>query len=199
MHKKPTLRTNQWMSWRSLAVVALVALMLAVSYFGTLGARTASVTLPMERVPLTATAAPGEAEHSAGAPEATGAPAPAAPEATAAGTSFDAYRETLAKSRETAGMLLNEVIADASAGADTVQAAIRQKAELARTLEAEAAIETLLKARGFGEVLCTVRQGSVNVVVKTGGLTQQQAAQIMDIAMSESGEPAANVRIIPAQ
>ena len=96
-------------------------------------------------------------------------------------------------------MLLNEVIADASAGADTVQAAIRQKAELARTLETEATVETLLKARGFGEVLCTVRQGSVNVVVKTDGLTQQQAAQIMDIAMSESGEPAANVRIIPAQ
>jgi hypothetical protein len=43
-----------------------------------------------------------------------------------------------------------------------------------------------------------VREGSVNVVVKTNQLTQQQAAQILDIVMAESGEAAANVKIIPA-
>ena len=60
-------------------------------------------------------------------------------------------------------------------------------------------METLLAARGFDQTLCTVRQGSVNIVVRAQSLTQQQAAQILDIAVSESGEPAANVRIVPAQ
>ena len=85
------------------------------------------------------------------------------------------------------------------ASAQTVEEALRQKTELARTREIETTVETLLAARGFDQTLCTVRQGSVNIVVRAQSLTQQQAAQILDIAVSESGEPAANVRIVPAQ
>ncbi|MDR0928842.1 MAG: SpoIIIAH-like family protein, partial [Oscillospiraceae bacterium] len=73
-----------------------------------------------------------------------------------------------------------------------------QKEALAKSTQTEAAIEALLAARGLPEALCTVREGSVNVVVKTNQLPQQQAAQILDIVMAESGEAAANVKIIPA-
>ena len=91
------------------------------------------------------------------------------------------------------------MIQSPGASAQTVEEALRQKTELARTREIETTVETLLAARGFDQTLCTVRQGSVNIVVRAQSLTQQQAAQILDIAVSESGEPAANVRIVPAQ
>ncbi len=207
MKKLPTLRGKQWAGKQGLAVLGLVGLMLMVSYLGTLGAHPVSLTLPSERIPIEGAAIAEEATASpepASAPEATPAPdaaataVPAATATAAVGTAgFEGYRQRLAATRETSAALLDEVIGSASASADTVQEALRQKAELARAAEVETTIETLLSARGF-EALCTVRQGSVQIVVAGEQLTQQQAAQILDIAVSESGEAATNVKIIPA-
>lgn len=198
MEKTPRLRMKRWVSWQSLSIVALVALMLAVSYFGTIGPRMASVMVPMNRVPLEDTRE-GTTEQSPSADTPDTTPQVPAPVIAQAQSPFDGYRQTIAEARETAAALLSEVIADASANADTVQEAIRQKAELARTTELEAVIEAMLRARGFEDVLCTVRKGSVSVVVRSAGLTQQQAAQILDIAVTQTGEAASNVRIIPAE
>ena len=42
----------------------------------------------------------------------------------------------------------------------------------------------------------TFHQGSVNVVVKTEELSKKQVAQILEIAMKETGEPAGNIKIM---
>ena len=203
MKKLPGLKKR--MGGQSLAVVALVALMLAVSYFGVSNARFASVSLPAQRVPAEGTPVEGTAQpemlpEDARVSEGELVPAPAVASALEQEASdFEAYRLSLTKARATAVVQLDEVIGNAAANADTVGEALRQKAELSRTMEIEITIETLLEARGFAKALCTVRQGSVNVVVQGEQLTQQQAAQILDIAMTQSGEPAANVRIIPVK
>ncbi len=214
MKKLPTLNGKQrkWPAWRSFGVVGLVVLLLAVSYLGTLDAKEASVTLPMERVPLDgiesvdgelettpepgATAAPGSTAVPGTSAAPTPSPVPAIAEAEAG---FDAYKARLTATRAASAKLLDEVIMNASASAETVQTALQQKAELARSNEVEATIETILTARGYPDALVTVRQGSVQIVVKTTQLTQQQAAQILDIAVSETAEPAANIRIVPAK
>lgn len=210
MKKLPTLQKSRWINRRNFAVVALVALMLAVSYLGTMEAKTASVTLPMDRVPLEATG--GNANNDPAAGSAAGAATPAstsavsptgtptgAPVIATADGSFDEYRNSLTAARESSASLLDEVIGNASASAETVREALRQKAQLAWSSEVETVIETLLLAKGFEDVLCTVRDSTVNIVVRTAQLTQQQAAQILDIAVSEAGVSAANVRIIPAE
>lgn len=207
MPKKPTLGTKRWAKAQGITVAALIVLMLAVSYLGTMDAKTASVTLPSERIRLDgATAEPSAAPASTAPPEGGKAledvsetASTVQPASAQLPGTFESYRLSLAATRESAAKLLDEVIESSASSAETVAEAQRQKAELARAMEVETAIETLLEARGFEEVLCTVRNGSVNVVVRGAKLDQRQAAQILDIAVAESGEAAANVRIIPAE
>ncbi len=64
-------------------------------------------------------------------------------------------------------------------------------------MEKEVTIEGLLIAKGFTDAVVTLHEGSVNVVVDTAELTRQQAAQILDIVMRESGESSENIKIMP--
>jgi len=151
--------------------------------------------LPVERVALVASDAPQPTEGSV-TPMATKEPPPTDKAKT---SGFIDYRTTLSYTRSNAAALLDEVIADTTASAETIQQAIKKKAELADAMTMEGEIETLLKARGFLDVLCTINAQSVTVVVQSDGLTQQQASQIMDIAVSVSGQPASNIKIIQTE
>ena len=187
-------------------VVLLVGLMLAGSYWGVANkTQSVSAQLSVQRVLLeleeSAEKEPEEKEEEAQSEEdekghVNGSSSAAV--VAKATTDFTAYRQTLAKSREEAASLLEEVIGNDAAGGETIQQALRQKTELARTIEMETQMETLLKARGFEDALCTLSHDAVNIVVKAEELTQQQASQILHIAQDVSGQPAANIRIIPS-
>lgn len=182
-----------------IGLVVLVGLMLVGSYLGSMWqTQRVSSTLPMERVPLDTQEKQEVILNTDDAlPSPTG-DAQKAPVIYPAETGFAGYKETIARARNTSAALLDEVIESASASTETVRQALQQKTELASAMSMEAEMEALLHARGFDSVLCTVNQQSVNVVVKGADLTQQQASQILDIAMSVSGQPASNVRIIPS-
>lgn len=174
------------------SVMVLVAFMLAGSYIATMDqTQNVSAALPIQRVPIEQANQP---EPTPGAARATSEPT--TPPAT---VGFAAYRQTLAGTRSAAVTLLDEVIADTSASAETVQQALQRKSELASVIAMETEMETLLKAKGFSDVLCTINPESVNIVVQSASLTQQQATQIMDIAMSVTGHPASHIRIIPSE
>ncbi len=91
---------------------------------------------------------------------------------------------------------LDSIINDKNTDKDTLADAQQTKIDLVKSMELENTIEGLVKAKGFAECLTTVSSNSINVVVKTKQLTQQQAAQIMDIVKSESGEAVENIKII---
>ena len=179
------------------SVVVLVTLMLAGSYIATMDpSRDVSALLPVERVPIQHSNQP-EATTGNAAPGATSEPAKASETAQTSG--FSEYRSTIAATRSSAASLLDEVIANAAASAETVRQALQRKAELAETMAMETEIETLLKARGFSDALCTISPQSVNIVVLSDRLSQQQASQIMDVAISVTGQPASHIRIIPSE
>ena len=188
-----------------ISVMVLVTLMVAGSYIATMNqSKDVSAVLPVERVPLGTADQPGAADGSAMPNATTGSAISSAAEGSASPetvktSGFFAYRNTLADTRSSAAVLLDEVIADAAASAETVQQALQRKAELADAMAMETEIETLLKARGFADALCTINPQSVNIVVLSEGLTQRQASQIMDIAVSVTGQPASNIRIIPSE
>lgn len=92
--------------------------------------------------------------------------------------------------------MLDEVAQNAMADAQTVAQALEEKTALAVAMEREAAVETLLAARGFGEALCTVHEGSVNVVVNTPALSEEDAIAIMELVARETGADASDVRVI---
>lgn len=63
-------------------------------------------------------------------------------------------------------------------------------------VEAESKIENLLKAQGFEDALCYLTGSTANVIVKTEGLNNAQAAQIKSTLLGEIAVPAENITIV---
>ena len=91
---------------------------------------------------------------------------------------------------------LDGIIADSNTDAETLKQAQNQKLTLTQSMEKEVTVEGLLKAKGFEDVVVTIHEGSINVVVKDGDLTDAKVAQILDIVCRETKEAPENVKII---
>lgn len=63
-------------------------------------------------------------------------------------------------------------------------------------IETESRVENLLKAQGFTEALCYLSDTAANVIVKTEGLDNAQAAQIKSTLLGEIAIPAENITIV---
>lgn len=68
--------------------------------------------------------------------------------------------------------------------------------EVSSNIETETKIENLLKAQGFSDALCYISGTTANVVVKTAGLDNAQAAQIKSTLLGEIAVPAENITIV---
>lgn len=119
------------------------------------------------------------------------APAPSSEKNT-----FSAYQQDRATTRAQEISMLDAIIADESAGKDTVAQAQAQKLALVGCMEKETSLESVLKAKGFENVLVSAKPGSVTVVVGGGALSDAQAVQILDVATRETEEAAENIKII---
>jgi stage III sporulation protein AH len=94
---------------------------------------------------------------------------------------------------------LDSIIGNTKTDAATLKTAQKQKADIALAMEKELAIESLLKAKGFDKVAAVYQAGSVNIIVGKKELTDAEVAQILDIARTQTGEKAENIKIIPVQ
>ena len=186
MKKLPKLTQKRKPDARLITMLGFVALLVAVSYWGQT-AQPASVTLPVERVTLE-TSAPTEAPVDSAA---QGAAETAPPETESA---FSAYREKLAAARVDSIRALNEVAENPESDAQTVSAALREKAALAEYAEKEACVETMLAATGWPEALCTVREDAADVVVRAETLSEKDAAAIIELTARQTGLDTARIR-----
>lgn len=73
-----------------------------------------------------------------------------------------------------------------------------EAAALAKSIETEGKIETLIKAKGFEECMVYYDTEKVDIIVKTAetGLSDEQVAQMQDVVMGEVDVPAENIRIV---
>ena len=74
--------------------------------------------------------------------------------------------------------------------------AMDQISEIAKEIESEANIESLVKAKGFAECVAVVSGDSAQIVVKSDGLLDSEIAQISEIVYTEAGVLPENLRII---
>ena len=101
------------------------------------------------------------------------------------------------KAREEAEKTVEELI-DTDKLTDSDKKSAMQSIELiAKRIEAESNIETLLKAKGFENALAVISDDGVSVVVKSQGLTSAQTLQIQEIAIEQSGASLDKIKIIP--
>ncbi len=89
------------------------------------------------------------------------------------------------RSRDEAVATATGVLEQADATSEEVAAATQKIVELSRQIEAESAIEDLIKAKGFEQCVVYLGDDSVNVVVQTEGLDAAQAAQIKSVILSQ--------------
>jgi len=109
---------------------------------------------------------------------------------------FAVFRENRDATRDKELAYLNEIVADENTDSEILARAQDQRLALIDAMEKEMTIEGLLMAKDFTGVAVTVKEGSVNVVVDRESLTDTEVAQILDIAMSETGEPADNIKVM---
>ena len=101
--------------------------------------------------------------------------------------------QTRAKNTESLLQIINsDVVSEAQK-----QAAIDQMLELTDISERETGAETLLAAKGFEDVVVSISQGKVDVVINQSEISDVQRAQIEDVITRKTGLPPENIVITP--
>ncbi len=110
---------------------------------------------------------------------------------------FSATQVSRQRARDEALEVLQGVVDSADADEATKTNALMEISELARAMEAEANIETLIVGKGFAQCVAVINGDTCSVVVKNEGtLTPSQISQINEIVYEQAGISPVNIRIV---
>lgn len=99
------------------------------------------------------------------------------------------------KSRDEAVETVKTVLAKEGASEEELAEATAKIVEISKQISDESKIENLIKAKGFTECVVYLDNENANIVVKSDGLTPEQAAQIKNIVLSEKDVAQENISI----
>ena len=108
---------------------------------------------------------------------------------------FSTAKLTREQNRAKQKEILMDLIADESVNDEQKQAAIDEVIAMTANAEKENAAELLLEAKGFEGAVVNIVDGSVDVVVNSPEITEQQIAQIEDIVIRKTGAKAEDIVI----
>ena len=100
------------------------------------------------------------------------------------------------RARDEALEVLQGVVDDATAIESAKEQALLDIAAMAKVIENESNIETLIKAKGFEECVAVINGDKASVVVKSEGLQPNDLSQILEIVYLQAGILPENVTII---
>lgn len=101
--------------------------------------------------------------------------------------------QTRAKNKE----MLLEIINNANLSEEQKQEAVNSMISMTDIAEKETAAEILLEAKGFADVVVSISEEGVDVVVNTAELTDAMRAQIEDIVKRKTGAAGEHIIISP--
>ncbi len=95
-------------------------------------------------------------------------------------------------------------VLNAVAESDTAVDAMKEEAmneiqKIAKDIECEANIESLVKAKGFEECVAVINGDNAQVIVKTDGLLENEIAQISEIVYEQANVVPNNLHIIESK
>ncbi len=120
-------------------------------------------------------------------------------EETASSEYFEDARKNREASREKALDILTETAANESFDEASRKQAQDNILAIANAVEREASIENIIKAKGYENASCYIDGEMVEILVKKDGITDEDVAKLSEIATSQLGISAANVKIIPVK
>ena len=99
-------------------------------------------------------------------------------------------------SRDEAVEAMKTMLSEADLSADNKAQLTLKAADMATAIETEGKMENLIKAKGFEDCMVYYDEESVDVIIKTEGLLDNEAAQIKDIVVEETGLSGEQISII---
>ncbi|MBO5092685.1 MAG: SpoIIIAH-like family protein [Clostridia bacterium] len=100
------------------------------------------------------------------------------------------------QARDEALEVLQTVAQSENALPEAVQSALNDIAQIAKDIENESNIETLVEAKGFEDCIAVISDGKATVIVQTDGLLASEVAQINEIVYEQSGIMPTDLKII---
>ena len=100
------------------------------------------------------------------------------------------------QARDEALEVLKSVATSDTALDETVESALNDIARIAKDIENEANIETLVEAKGFKECIAVISEGKATIIVQTDGLLANEVAQINEIVYEIAGILPTDLKII---
>ena len=111
-------------------------------------------------------------------------------------TYFTSVQLNRQRSRDEALEVLQGVVDNDSATETAKNEALAEINKLAKVMETEANIETLIIAKGFKECVAVISDEGASIVVKSEGLQAAQISQINEIVYEQAGISPADIKII---
>lgn len=102
-------------------------------------------------------------------------------------------RETAAKK---AGETVEEMLDNENITEDEKKQVLESIGFIAKRIESENNIETLLKAKGFEKAVAVIGDNGINIIVSSEGLTTAQTLQIQDIVVGETNIEIGKIKIV---
>lgn len=99
------------------------------------------------------------------------------------------------KTHDGAADLAKEVLEVADSSDEAKKEAVGKAAEIAKNMEQETNIESLIKAKGFSQCLAFIQNGECSIVVCKGELDDDGVIAIKDIVTGQSGIEFDNIKI----
>ncbi len=128
---------------------------------------------------------------------ASGAQSAAAPTAgSTASQYFAEARLARQKARDEAVELLNNLVKGAETSEKAKTEAVTQAAALAKCMEDEVAMESVIKAKGFADCMVYIQNDACNVVVLADELLPSATITIKDVVTSQGNIPYDNIKVI---
>ena len=100
------------------------------------------------------------------------------------------------KARDEALQVLQIVIDNEDALAESKDQALQQMSKIADDMQKESNIESLIVSKGFEECVAVINEGSCNVIVKCDELQANQISQIKEIIYEQAAISPLNIKII---
>lgn len=112
---------------------------------------------------------------------------------------FVTYRTDRSQTREQSLLYYDAIITAESSTEEAIKSAENEKLALTAAMETELVLEGLIKAVGFEDAVVTTTSENVNVIIRSGELSAEQVARVLEIITTETGKAATSVRIIPVE
>jgi len=110
---------------------------------------------------------------------------------------FDSAKLQREQTRSKNKEILMELINSAVATDAQKEQAVTEVINLTSDSEKENAAEAMLEAKGFGECMVSIVDGSVDVIVNANNITDKEIAQIEDIVKRKTDAKASDIVITP--